>query len=130
MAKFSQTSLDRLKGVDHRLQDLCHRIVVKHCDCTVVYGLRTEAEQAKLVQEGLSKTMNSRHLTGHAVDLAPWPIDWKNTKRFYHFGGIVEAVAREMGIPIRWGGDWDGDGDLDDQTFMDLVHFEIPKGSE
>jgi peptidoglycan L-alanyl-D-glutamate endopeptidase CwlK len=69
--------------------------------------------------------MNSKHLTGNAVDLAPYPIDWKNTKRFYHFAGIVLGVATEMGIRIRWGGDWDMDDDLDDQSFMDLVHFEI-----
>ena len=128
MAKFGRTSLARLEGVDYRLQDLAHRVVLIHHDCSVVYGLRSEAEQAKLVEEGLSKTMDSRHLTGHAIDLAPYPIDWKNIKRFYYFSGIVVAVAREMGIPLRFGGDWDSDNDLDDQTFMDLVHFEIPRG--
>ena len=60
-------------------------------------------EQAKLVQEGLSKTMNSKHLTGKAVDLAPFPIDWNNTKQFYYFAGMVLAVAKDMGIKIRWG---------------------------
>ena len=130
MAKFSKTSLARLEGVDYRLQDLAHRVVMSHHDCTVLYGRRTEAEQAKLVQEGLSRTMNSRHLTGHAIDLAPYPIDWNNKKRFYYFGGIVVAVAKELNIPLRWGGDWDSDDDLDDQKFMDLVHFEIPHGQE
>ena len=125
MAQFSSSSLARLEGVDHRLQDLCHRIVLEHHDCTVIYGLRTESEQAELVQKGLSRTMNSKHLTGKAVDLAPYPIDWKNTKRFYYFAGLVLAIAKEMGLKIRWGGDWDSDDDLDDQTFMDLVHFEI-----
>lgn len=125
MAKFSRTSLQRLEGVDHRLQDLAHQIVLVHHDCTVIYGRRTEAEQARLVQEGLSRTMNSKHLTGKAIDLAPYPIDWNNTKRFYWFAGMVLAVAKELGIKLRWGGDWDGDQDLDDQTFMDLVHFEL-----
>ena len=125
MPKFSQSSLSKLEGVDYRLQDLCHRIVLEHHDCQVIYGLRTQAEQARLVQEGLSRTMNSKHLTGKAVDLAPYPIDWKNTKRFYFFAGMVLAIANDMGIPIRWGGDWDMDNNLDDQTFMDLVHFEI-----
>ena len=130
MAKFSRASLNRLAGVNYRLQDLAHEVVLRHHDCSVIYGKRTEAEQSRLVQEGMSKTMDSKHLeqedgTAHAIDLAPYPIDWENTKRFYYFAGIVMAVAREMGIHIRWGGDWDGDDDLDDQTFMDLVHFEL-----
>lgn len=125
MAKFSASSMAKLEGVDYRLQDLCHRVVLELHDCTVVYGLRTQEEQAKLVQEGLSKTMNSKHLTGKAVDLAPFPIDWNNTKQFYYFAGMVLAVAKDMGIKIRWGGDWDMDNDLNDQNFMDLVHFEL-----
>jgi hypothetical protein len=125
MAKFGKTSLGRLAGVDYRLQDLAHRIVLEHHDCSVIYGLRTHEEQAKLVQAGLSKTMNSKHLVGKAIDLAPYPIDWDDTKRFYYFSGMVLAMAKEMDIPLRWGGDWDMDNDLNDQTFMDLVHFEL-----
>ena len=121
---FSRTSLSRLAGVDYRLQDLAHK-VLQHHDCSIIYGLRTEAEQARLVAQGLSKTMNSKHLVGKALDIAPYPIDWNNTKRFYYFAGMVLAVAKEMGLKIRWGGDWDMDNDLDDQTFMDLVHFEL-----
>lgn len=125
MAKFSKRSLSKLEGVDSQLQDLAFRVVQVHHDCAVLSGKRTEAEQQLLVQRGLSKTMNSKHLVGKAIDLAPYPIDWQNTKRFYYFAGIVMAVAREMGITLRWGGDWDRDNDLDDQTFMDLVHFEL-----
>ena len=125
MAKFSKRSRERLQGVDHRLQDLALKIVTDHHDCSVIYGLRTEEEQRRLVEKGLSKTMKSKHLTGEAIDLAPYPIDWENTKRFYYFAGIVLGVAKEMGIDLRWGGDWDMDNDLDDQKFMDLVHFEL-----
>lgn len=125
MAQFSRTSMQRLEGVDHRLQDLAFRVVMDHHDCTVIYGLRTQAEQQRLVAEGLSRTMNSKHLTGKAIDLAPYPIDWNDTKRFYFFAGMVLAVAHSMGLKIRWGGDWDMDNDLNDQTFMDLVHFEL-----
>ena len=130
MAKFSSKSLNKLTGVDSRLVTLAYEIVTNHHDCSVVYGLRTIEEQKKLVDEGLSKTMNSRHLTGHAIDLVPYPIDWNNEKRFYYFSGMVLAIAKTMNIPIRWGGDWDMDNDLDDQKFMDLVHFEIPRGYE
>lgn len=65
--------------------------------------------------------------------MPPYPIDWKNTKRFYFFGGMVKSVFTEMQlngrIPMQYqlifGGDWDNDNDLDDQKFMDLVHFEL-----
>jgi peptidoglycan L-alanyl-D-glutamate endopeptidase CwlK len=59
--------------------------------------------------------------------VAPYPIDWNDTKRFYHFAGFVLGVAKssKIAIPIRWGGDWDSDNDLNDQTFMDLVHWEL-----
>ncbi len=60
-----------------------------------------------------------------AVDIAPYPIDWKDHKRFYYLAGIVKGVASQMGIKVRWGGDWDSDNDLNDQSFMDLGHFEI-----
>lgn len=125
MPSFSRISMSRLQGVDHRLQDLALRIVSEHHDCSVIYGLRTEAEQRRLVAEGLSRTMNSKHLTGKAIDLAPYPIDWNNTKRFYYFAGMVLAIAKDMGLKVRWGGDWSMDNDLDDQKFIDLVHFEL-----
>ena len=125
MPAFSKKSLSKLEGVDDRLVLLAHRVVEKHHDCTVIYGLRTEEEQRQLVEAGLSKTMQSKHLEGKAIDLAPYPIDWDNTKRFYYFAGMVLAAAKEFGFKIRWGGDWDMDNDLDDQKFMDLVHFEL-----
>jgi peptidoglycan L-alanyl-D-glutamate endopeptidase CwlK len=132
--KFSTKSLDKLSGCHHALQDLCFAVLQLH-DCKVLYGLRTVSEQQKLVQEGKSKTMNSKHLmqqdgTAHAVDLCVYPVDWNNTKRFYYFAGMVMALAPQYlpdGYVLRWGGDWDMDNDLDDQTFMDLVHFELRK---
>ena len=124
--KFSRESLDNLHGVDSRLQDLAFR-VLSIIDCKIISGRRTESEQIALVAEGKSRTMKSRHLVGKALDMVPYPLDWGDTCRFYYFAGIVKGVAHEMGIPIRWGGDWDSDNDLRDQKFNDLVHFEIPK---
>jgi len=49
----------------------------------------------------------------------------KDVARWYYFGGFVLGTAQELGIDIRWGGDWDGDRDLDDQSFDDLPHFEV-----
>ena len=74
--------------------------------------------------------MNSKHLAAadgysRAVDAAPWPIDWQDTKGFYHFAGFVRGIAAQLGIKIRWGGDWSNNMNLNDQTFFDLVHFEL-----
>lgn len=126
---FSKQSLERLAGVDKRLQDLCFK-VIQIRDCTIAYGVRTEAEQRHMVAIGASETMDSRHLTGHAVDIYPYPINWKHVNDFMVFAGLMIATAHWMDIPLRWGGDWDCDWDLYDQKFEDLGHFEIPRGSE
>ncbi len=103
--------------------------VIKEIDCTVIEGHRPKAEQDRAYRAGNSKLRwpRSKHnkKPSFAVDVVPYPIDWRDTKRFYEFGKIVIRIAREMNIKIRWGGDWDGDGDYKDQSFNDLVHFEI-----
>lgn len=128
MNTFSQQSLDRLKTCEHDLQELMHHVLNVH-DCTILEGHRTEAAQNEYFRTGKSKVQypDSKHnrYPSIGVDVAPYPIDWNNTKRFYFFAGIVKGVAESMNIKIRWGGDWDSDNDLDDQTFMDLVHFEL-----
>lgn len=128
MPKFSSGSQARLNQCDTRLVTLFERIVLEY-DCSILCGHRTEKEQNTVVSAGMSETPwpQSKHnsLPSKGVDVAPYPIDWGNTKRFYHFGGFVQGVAHELGVAIRWGGDWDGDKDLDDQSFFDLVHFEL-----
>ena len=131
MAKFGTLSEKHLRTCDPRLQIL-FRDVVQTYDCTILVGHRGQEDQDKAVREGNSKVSwpNGRHNSkpSMAVDVAPHPIDWKNAKRFYHFAGYVQGKASEMGITLRWGGDWDRDFDLDDQDFMDLVHFEVADG--
>ena len=128
MASFSQISQDRLDSCDPRLRALFAE-VVKNYDCTVIYGYRGEAEQNDAFRLGRSTKQfpNSKHNQSPslAVDVAPYPVDWNDLKRFYHFAGFVKGVAKNMGIPIRWGGDWDADNDFKDQRFNDLPHFEI-----
>ena len=131
MPSFGKTSKDRLKTCHPDLQRLFEE-VVKDIDCSIIYGVRTKQEQSDLFAKGLSKTMKSKHLKqvggySHGIDAGPYPIDWDNMKRFYFFAGRVIDRAKTMGIKIRWGGDWDSDNDLDDQKFMDLVHFELVK---
>ena len=128
MPKFGNTSIARLRECDPLLQRLFLE-VVKEYDCSVLVGHRTRIEQIHAFEKGNSrlKWPDSKHnkIPSKAVDVSPYPIDWQDSKRFYHFGGFVKGLALGMGIPIRWGGDWDSDYDLNDQTFMDLVHFEL-----
>ena len=124
MPSFSKQSLARLNTTDERLVKVFTE-VVKHFDCTILEGKRTVDRQKMLVEQGKSKTMNSKHLVGKAVDVAPYPIDWNDRERFTYFAGYVMGIAAKMGIKLRWGGDWDRDTQLKDNNFDDLPHFEI-----
>lgn len=124
MPSFSQQSNAILETVDPRLQRLFRRVVVGF-DCQVLSGIRTKDEQRVLVFAGRSKTKNSRHLTGHAVDVLPYPVVWTDTKRHYAFCGYVRGIASMMGIKVRGGHDWDSDWTFTDQTFHDRPHWEL-----
>ncbi len=128
MAAFGTASAARLATCDQRLQDLFHE-VVKIMDCTVIEGHRGEAAQHLAFVTGKSKLDwpkgNHNSKPSKAVDVAPFPVDWSDSKRFYFFAGIVLGVAARMGLNIRWGGDWNQDGQVKDNTFNDLVHFEV-----
>ena len=129
MFVLGKRSRDNLKGVHPDLVRVVERAIqITKQDFMVTEGVRTLERQKQLVAQRASRTMNSRHLSGHAVDLAAWvngTVSWD--PRFYD--EIKEAMymaARDCDVPLRWGGDWDGDGDRTDQTFHDLVHFELP----
>lgn len=128
MAKFGKASLIQLATAHKDLQRLFAEII-KYWDCQVLEGRRSEAQHKLNLASGASKTLHSKHVTGDnpslAVDVAPFPIKWNDYQRFYAFAGFVVGTATQMGIKIRWGGDWDSDRDFTDQTFNDLVHFEI-----
>ena len=83
----------------------------------------------QLFEEGFSKLQypKGKHnqYPSLAVDVAPYPIDWKDRERFTYFAGFVMGIAASMGLTIRWGGDWDRDTELKDNNFDDLPHFEI-----
>lgn len=131
MPSFSIKSEQQLATCDARLQKLFNE-VVKHWDCTIVEGKRTEERELELFNMGATTTLNSKHVypkdaPSLAVDVAPYPVKWNDTQRMYAFGGFVVGVATMLGIPVRWGGDWDSDRDLHDQKFNDLCHFELSK---
>lgn len=128
MNKFSQKSLERLNTCHPDLQKVFNK-VIENYDCTIICGHRGKDEQDEAVRLGNSKLQwpNSKHnqLLSLAVDVAPYPLDWNDTSRFYHFAGYVLAVANFMGVKLRWGGDWNGDLKFRDEKFKDLPHFEL-----
>lgn len=89
---------------------------------TVIEGLRTAERQAVLVAQGASKTLNSRHLTGHAVDLGPVPLDWSDTGAFRRLAAAMKRAADDEGVPIRWGGEF---RDQQGRPWFDGPHFEL-----
>lgn len=99
-----------------------------------IMDVRTPAEQEKCYKTGKSKLKYGHHnnFPATAIDVSPWPIprewgakDWKERAKFYYFAGFVKATAQSMNIKLRWGGDWNDNKDFSDQTFDDLVHFEL-----
>ena len=133
MPRFSKRSDKELKTCDIRIQLLFNE-VVKHYDCKILEGYRSEDDQLKLYESKLSKIKKSKHnlVPSLAVDATPYPIpikwgesDVKEMFKFYHFAGFVKGIAKAQNLDLRWGGDWDSDNDFNDQTFNDLLHFEI-----
>jgi peptidoglycan L-alanyl-D-glutamate endopeptidase CwlK len=134
MYKYSKKSQANLDSCHKDLQ-IIFAEVLKYIDHSVLNGHRDEAAQEKYFKEGLTKLRypHSKHnqIPSLAVDVAPYPVDWDAINRFYFFGGYVCGVAerlkRDGAIShiLRWGGDWDCDRIFKDQTFNDLVHFEL-----
>ncbi len=132
MAAFGAASLRQLATAHPDLQRVFTE-VVKHWDCQVLEGKRSEAQQKLNVAKGVSKTLDSKHVyplgePSLAVDVAPYPVKWSDQERFYAFAGFVIGVATMLGVRLRWGGDWDSDREFHDQGFYDLPHFELVEG--
>ena len=139
MPKFSKISQARLITCHQSLQDIFNEVVLYY-DCAVLCGHRSKSEQDLAVKSGASKTpwpLSKHNSTPSiAVDVVPYPIVWpdfkkapqkaiKDLARFYLFGGYVLGMARSKGITLRWGGDWDKDWDIWENSFDDLPHFEL-----
>ena len=120
--RLSTRSRERMKGVHPALVGVVERaIALTPVDFMVTEGLRTSARQAELVRAGASRTLNSRHLSGHAVDLAAlvdgavrwdWPL-------YPRIAGAMKTAAAERGVALVWGGDW--------KSLRDGPHFELDR---
>ena len=127
---FTQKSLAALATCEQNLQEL-FKVVGERYPCSILQGHRNKLDQTDAWIAGKSTVPwpKSRHNSypSQAVDVTPFPVDFSNIKQHYHFAGFVLGVANQLGIDLRWGGDWDGDLDFKDQNFNDLVHFELKK---
>lgn len=122
MFKLSQRSKDRLQGVHPDLVKVVeHAIEITTVDFAVHEGLRTPERQKVLKEAGASQTLNSRHITGHAVDLVAWvdgEVRW-DWPLYSQIAKAMKAAAAELNIPIEWGGDW--------SRFKDGPHWQLPR---
>ena len=130
MFRLGKRSKKNLRGVHPDLVKVVKRAIeITNQDFTVTEGLRSETRQRMLFNKGKSKTMNSRHLTGHAVDLIPYPFhgdvdgdgipnieDWD---QYYPIADAMKQAADELGVSLEWGGDW--------RTFKDGPHYQLSR---
>lgn len=138
MRKWSDKSQAVYDTLDPRLQDVCDYILHEVADISLVCGHRTQKEQneAYYAEPPRSKLPwpKSKHntLPSLALDFQPYPYPARQEKLWAalaYVAGSMKEYARRKGFKMRWGGDWDGDGDLTDQNFDDLFHVEIVEGS-
>lgn len=119
---FSRISENNLRGIHPDLSRVVYRALqLSTIDFRVLEGVRSEERQRQLVRNGSSKTLNSRHLTGHAVDLAPWihnNIPWSEWRYFETVAEAMKSAAQELQVPLVWGGDW---------KMRDGPHFELTR---
>ena len=130
MPKCGTRSRERLDSCHGDLRMVFNE-VIKHVDCSILEGHREKERQNQLYDEGKTKVLypDGRHndYPSNAVDVVPYPVNWEDRERMTLFAGCVIGVANQMGINLRWGGDWDQDFEVQDNKFDDFPHFEIKK---
>lgn len=124
MFRLSKRSLANLQGVHPDLAAVVRlAIELTHVDFIVTEGRRSSQRQAALMQQGKTQTLNSRHLTGHAVDVAALvdgSVNW-DMANYRQIAAAMKNAAQQLNIPIEWGGDW--------KSFKDGPHFQLPRGT-
>lgn len=135
MPQFGTASKERLNTAHYDLKRWAGRLILMF-DFTVVCSHRGEEEQEEAFRNGKSKVHfpDSYHnvFPSLALDLAPWDqhrgvIDWDHPKRFILLAGMGLRLAKEMGLPITWGGDWDSDTFMRDHSFKDFPHYQLSR---
>ena len=128
MPRFGKKSKERLATCDEKLGRVFNE-VIKTVDCSVLEGHRGEDSQNAFYEEGKTKVKypKGRHNASPslAADVVPYPIDWDDRERFHLFAGFVLGTAKQMGIKLRWGGDWNINWFVDDNKFDGFPHFEL-----
>ena len=119
--RFSRRSYRSMDGVASELIAVASRALeITTVDFVVTEGLRTVERQRELVATGASRTMNSRHITGDAIDVAAYVggirWDWPLYERI---ADAMKEAAESLGVPLEWGGDW--------TSFRDGPHFQLPR---
>ncbi|WP_410001379.1 M15 family metallopeptidase [Serratia proteamaculans] len=119
----SERSEKNLQGVHPDLVKVIRlALAISEVDFCIIEGVRTIDRQRELKLKGHSQTLNSRHLTGHAADLAPITnkiIPWDRWEFFLMIANAMKESAKIANVPIIWGGDW--------ISFKDGVHFELSR---
>ena len=147
----SKLSLGRLEGVNPTLVKVIKRAIeITQQDFLVVEGVRSKEQcyinygkgrtAAQCIAKGvpasyaqpklakvtwLNNPLDSKHVTGKAVDLVPYPVDWNDLSKFDQVAKAMFAAAKELGVSIRWGADWDNDGNYREKGEYDSPHFEL-----
>jgi peptidoglycan L-alanyl-D-glutamate endopeptidase CwlK len=128
MYSFGKKSSEKLATCRKELQDIANE-AIKLVNFSVIHGYRTEEEQNAIYEQGFSKAKypTSKHNTNpsDAFDFVPFPIDWKDTRQFAYIAGIILGIGLAKGIILRWGGDWNQNGQIKDERFLDFGHIEF-----
>ncbi len=137
---FGRQSRKNLNTADRRLQEIAETVLSYGVmDFSVIEGHRTVERQQELYNadppkthiDGVTRKGKHNYSPSLAIDVLPYPAEingvsvWKDRTRFCVLAGLFYAAAAELGIKIRWGGDWDGDGNNADSKLDDLPHFEV-----
>lgn len=151
--KYSKRSIDLLEQVDESLAALFYDAADLINITILPSTVRTIEEQIQYLKDKKTETLKSKHLSGRAVDAAPYPIDFRgerelrevvkkaiesgkldtatfneilhNIQRWLYFKGILIGLAHGKGMKVRGGEDWDGDTLMGDQSFDDWPHIEL-----
>jgi peptidoglycan L-alanyl-D-glutamate endopeptidase CwlK len=122
MFRLSQRSLDKLLGVHPDLVQVVRRAIeLTAVDFSVTEGMRTMERQKQLLAAGATSTLNSRHITGHAIDVAAWigrEVRW-DWPLYSEIAKAFKQAAKELDTQIEWGGDW--------KSFPDGPHFQLSR---